>query len=415
MPVPLFTHVRNRFPPPSLGNGPLQYSPTYGREQITGEGVDDAQRQYYVVTSIYNGQVHMKRRVPIEQILKNVSPAELEHFERKLDQHEARLLTLAVKSASSTRIVVGTADGSIIIRPQTMPDAAAAPTAKLGGNSENPSVVPALGEFTKTPAVAAPEHLRGATVLLRRGAPKPRKDQIRGASSPVRHFRPKRPAEIIEQNVTSNEASASDVEESPKRVKRADVGSMTAPANREFSNTSVSNIASASASASKPVVLASDTVSTPKKRGRGRPSKKASSPVRVPPTQEQKGKARVTISNSLVPAAIPADEISNDVYEVEAVINDRLIDGVRLYKVKWAGYTDTTWEMPDALGDAGELVGEYWAAKKINGSRMNEAAITLLTLSSSDDESQMRRLTEKQREMKVLQTYLLGSFFVVSV
>jgi len=99
---------------------------------------------------------------------------------------------------------------------------------------------------------------------------------------------------------------------------------------------------------------------------------------------KNKGKARVTVINGVVPNALPMG--AEEEYEVEAVLNDKLLDDGRFYEIKWVGYAETTWEAQDNLADATKLVGEYWKEKNKGNQRMNDATRTLLELASSSDE-----------------------------
>ena len=46
-------------------------------------------------------------------------------------------------------------------------------------------------------------------------------------------------------------------------------------------------------------------------------------------------------------------------YEVEAVLDKRILDGVIQYFVKWKNYDETTWEPVDNLENIMDLIEEY--------------------------------------------------------
>jgi hypothetical protein len=54
-----------------------------------------------------------------------------------------------------------------------------------------------------------------------------------------------------------------------------------------------------------------------------------------------------------------------DGYPIEKVLDDKTVDGVRYFKVKWEGYPDSeaTWEPEQNLEGSQELVDEYLAGK----------------------------------------------------
>lgn len=50
------------------------------------------------------------------------------------------------------------------------------------------------------------------------------------------------------------------------------------------------------------------------------------------------------------------DEWTEEVYEVEDIIDMKIVNGIKQYAVKWAGYDDPTWEPIDNLSGCMELV-----------------------------------------------------------
>lgn len=64
---------------------------------------------------------------------------------------------------------------------------------------------------------------------------------------------------------------------------------------------------------------------------------------------------------------------SNDVFEVEKILNHKVSKGVTLYKLKWKGFpiSDCTWERESDL-DCPDLLNQYWnslkSSKKTPGS-----------------------------------------------
>jgi len=404
--------VPNRFPVPNIGNEPLQSDPAYGQNKIERQGVDDTQRIYYVVTSLYNGKLISRRRVPVEDILKNVSSAELEVFERKLDEYEARLMAHAVRGGNFAAFTAqDTADSMTVNRPD---DPARSNASVVAGLSrEGSSVIPPPSDEVqdgKTAAGDAPQTLReteaprqySAAVSTPEAAPtpaprrrgRPRKDQIHGVTSILKRKTPPQnhPAKPHTSELSAQRkrrAGIADEEGSDALFSTASSAKEIQLVVRDSQFTAVDfqdhtpasdNIAFSSrslTSASKPVL---NSV----KRPRGRPPKNSESLVATPLMSRNKGKARLTVTNGVVPDALPMG--AEEVYEVEAVLSDKLLDDGRFYEIKWVGYSETTWEAQDNLADATKLVGEYWKQKNKGNQRMNDATKTLLELGSSNDD-----------------------------
>jgi hypothetical protein len=57
-------------------------------------------------------------------------------------------------------------------------------------------------------------------------------------------------------------------------------------------------------------------------------------------------------------------ESSDEVYEVEVILDVMEIEGQTLYHVKWVGYDDTTWEPIDHLKGCGEMLQEFSNRRK---------------------------------------------------
>ncbi|KAL9091720.1 MAG: hypothetical protein Q9159_001235 [Coniocarpon cinnabarinum] len=56
----------------------------------------------------------------------------------------------------------------------------------------------------------------------------------------------------------------------------------------------------------------------------------------------------------------PDQAIDDEVYEVEAIQSDHVIDGKQYYITKWVGYDDTTEEPAENLSSAQDVLREYW-------------------------------------------------------
>lgn len=92
---------------------------------------------------------------------------------------------------------------------------------------------------------------------------------------------------------------------------------------------------------------------------------RASSAAKESPASS-KGKGKAPLDPPLLepsPSAEASSEEEEEVYEVEEILADKLVDGERVYIVKWVGFDGTTEEPTENLLDAQEAVGEYWAAK----------------------------------------------------
>jgi hypothetical protein len=65
-----------------------------------------------------------------------------------------------------------------------------------------------------------------------------------------------------------------------------------------------------------------------------------------------------------MPVALEVD--GEDEYEVEKILGARKRKGIRQYLVKWKGYPENydQWEPEENLGNAEELVREYWKGAK---------------------------------------------------
>jgi hypothetical protein len=70
-----------------------------------------------------------------------------------------------------------------------------------------------------------------------------------------------------------------------------------------------------------------------------------------------------------VPAAIALEDGEEDEYEVEAVLDSRLVRGQRQYLVRWKGYGqfDDTWEPAANLQNAQDKVKEFEEKKTKRG------------------------------------------------
>jgi len=387
----------------------LQSDPAYGKNKIERQGVDDTQRIYYVVTNLYDGGLTSRRRVPVEDILKHVSPAELEVFERRMDEYEARLVAHAIRGGNISTFTAW--DPMDSVRTENRPDAALSSSA-LAGASQGRSVSPPPSEKvrdSKTASASAPLMFRKTEVLRqqREVAPTPaaaltptcrhmarsRKDQILGASSLIKNPpKQKHRAESTtsESSIKSTQwkrsAAFTDHEDSvasyttassSKKIKLVVPGTQSTAVDSQDD----AHITENDAFLSRPATSISKPMPNSVKIPRGRPAKKSKSPSTTPVASKNNGKARVTVPNGVVPHAMPVG--AEEVYEVESVLNDKLLNDISYYEVKWVGYDETTWE---ALADAPELVGEYWKKKNQGNKRTNEAVQTLLALASSSDE-----------------------------
>jgi len=157
--LPTYTYVPNRFPVPNIGNEPLQSDPAYGQNKTERQGVDDTQRIYYVVTSLYNGKLTSRRRVPVEDILKNVSSAELEIFERKLDEYEARLMAHAIRGGNFAAFSAQDTVSSMTVNRANDPARASA-SAVAGPSREGSSVIQPPFDEVRDGKTASEIHLK---------------------------------------------------------------------------------------------------------------------------------------------------------------------------------------------------------------------------------------------------------------
>lgn len=106
-----------------------------------------------------------------------------------------------------------------------------------------------------------------------------------------------------------------------------------------------------------------------------------------------------------------------DVYDVERILAERTIDGVKHYLVKWMGYSDAecTWEPPDNFNNDNTLPD--WEALKASGDALEGADLAivearmeafqnanklqdeLVGLESSDDDKPLRDIFNKGRRV----------------
>ncbi|KAF7273591.1 uncharacterized protein LOC143203496 [Rhynchophorus ferrugineus] len=80
---------------------------------------------------------------------------------------------------------------------------------------------------------------------------------------------------------------------------------------------------------------------------------------------------------------LAADEDNSDEYEVETILDDKLVKGIRHFLIRWKGYTEEsdTWE-PEHTLDCSELITEYKNKKKKQSKKKNERS------KKGDDQSQ---------------------------
>lgn len=108
--------------------------------------------------------------------------------------------------------------------------------------------------------------------------------------------------------------------------------------------------AAAAAAAANPDAAAVDitaTPVTPVKRKRGRPRKVKVEEVNVKKEEEEEG----------------GDE-NNDVYDVEAIRDVLVEDGVTYYYVKWAGYDEMTWEPEENCVGCEKKIKQFYRNRK---------------------------------------------------
>ena len=60
------------------------------------------------------------------------------------------------------------------------------------------------------------------------------------------------------------------------------------------------------------------------------------------------------------------DSENEEIFEVEKIIGDKIVDGERVYVVKWVGDDETTEEPSANLEGAQDVVGDYWTMKARN-------------------------------------------------
>ncbi|RDD37430.1 Testis-specific chromodomain protein Y 1 [Trichoplax sp. H2] len=72
-------------------------------------------------------------------------------------------------------------------------------------------------------------------------------------------------------------------------------------------------------------------------------------------------------------------------FEVEEIVDDKIINGVQYYMVKWLGYSkeENTWEPADGLINCQEIINEYWDQK----SHLEKKTISASSRRSSGSDS----------------------------
>lgn len=70
-------------------------------------------------------------------------------------------------------------------------------------------------------------------------------------------------------------------------------------------------------------------------------------------------------------------DTTDDIYEVERILDDRKKDGKVLFKVRWEGYgsEEDSWEPNENLLTCQELVNRYWVEKRESNKKRGRKAV----------------------------------------
>lgn len=111
--------------------------------------------------------------------------------------------------------------------------------------------------------------------------------------------------------------------------------------------------------------LLSKTVRRPHNRETLMPNMLRRDQNRLGSSSSSRGSAKDVQGKTIadIPTSHPETSSEEEIYEVEKIIDDKMVDGERVYIVKWSGYDEFTEEPSENLETAQVLVGEYWAMK----------------------------------------------------
>jgi len=321
-----YTYVPNRFPLPTVGNEPLQDSPTFGRAQIKSQGIAEDQHHFYVVISIKGGKIVAERRVPVEDILKHVSPAQLDAFERKIDAYEAEVLAIVNRNERAERIATHQSVRSV---PRVV-----IPVAESSNGQSRSQEEGSIAASTSDQVAEASDATEQSKALIMAAA----LENSDGGPPPSKRRRVGRPRREQTKGAVSQFRDEKDT---------------------------FTKVATSTVNTRSPALE-----STLKRRGR-QPEISFNSPKRVP-ASAPKGKAHKTETAAVVVKVDPVE--TEEIYEVEEILDHKVVDGVPYYRVKWLGYgyEEATWEGMDNLEDAEDIIQEYLAKKEASSGKTKE-------------------------------------------